>query len=168
MSANFSCVAFGFPLAFYISQALSQGHFAPDITSVAELSLFASAACLEEAHSKLMVRELLAAFLPHFIFDIQQKYCRGKATPKQWKNVCLYTPQFYISPLFNWWFKQWQEQLLMQLTSINGNFPQAVIWHFRSTAFVTVESTVWSVKKGYSQIISFSGTQLYFFLLFSL
>lgn len=80
------------------------------------------------------------------------------------KCAFVHVTALYFS-IFNWWFKQWQEQLLMQLTSINGNFPQAVIWHFRSTAFVTVESTVCWVKKGYSQIIYFSVTQLYFFLL---
>lgn len=143
VNANFSCVWL-FALLWHsaFNRPWSPGRFAADTTSVAQLSLSLSATYLEDTHSKLMVYESLVGFLPHFNSDIQQKYCGGKATPKQWKNVSLYTSQFYISLSFNWWFKQWQKQLLRQLTSINGNFPQAVIWHFRSTTFVTVEPTV--------------------------
>lgn len=137
VNANFSCMWL-FTLLWHsaFNRPRSPGHSAADSTPMAQLSLPASATYLEDTHFKLV------GFLPHFIFDIEQQYCGVKATPKQWKNMSLYASQFSISFLFNWWFKQWQKQLLRQLTSINGNFPQAVIWHFRSTAFVTVEPTV--------------------------
>lgn len=41
----------------------------------------------------------------------------------------------------------WRLQPSRQLTSVNGHFAQAIIWHFLGTALVTVEPAIWVKRR---------------------
>ena len=100
VNANFSCTWLFALLWHPASNRLwSASCSAADTTSGARLSPSVSATYLEDTRSALMAYEPFVGFLPHFSFDVQRKYCGGKATQAMEKRVFVHDTvlHFYLT-----------------------------------------------------------------------